>query len=173
PFVKNPEACPTIWSYGHRNPQGLAFHPTTGELYDLEHGPRGGDEVNLVRKGLNYGWPVISYGMNYDGTTLTDLTAKEGMEQPVTYWVPSIAPCGANFYTGDLFPKWRHQLFVASLAAQELRRLEISGGKLVAQEVLFKELGRIRHVIAGPDGAIYVLLPERVARLAPPPAPKS
>ena len=144
-----------------------------GELYDLEHGPRGGDEVNLVRKGLNYGWPVISYGMNYDGTTLTDLTAKEGMEQPVTYWVPSIAPCGANFYAGELFPKWRNQLFVASLAAQELRRLEISGGKLVAQEVLFKELGRIRHVVAGPDGAIYVLLPERVARLAPPPAAKS
>ncbi|MEY4004238.1 MAG: hypothetical protein RLZZ221_334, partial [Verrucomicrobiota bacterium] len=173
PFVKNPEACATIWSYGHRNPQGLAFHPATGELYDLEHGPRGGDEVNLVRKGLNYGWPVISYGMNYDGTTLTDLTTKEGMEQPVTYWVPSIAPCGANFYAGDLFPKWRNQLFVASLAAQELRRLEISGGKLVAQEVLFKELGRIRHVVAGPDGAIYVLLPERVARLAPPPTPSS
>jgi glucose/arabinose dehydrogenase len=173
PFVKNPEACATIWSYGHRNPQGLAVHPATGEIYDLEHGPRGGDEVNLVRKGLNYGWPVISYGMNYDGTTLTDLTSKEGMEQPVTYWVPSIAPCGANFYAGDLFPKWRNQLFVASLAAQELRRLEISGGKLVAQEVLFKELGRIRHVVAGPDGAIYVLLPERVARLAPPPATKS
>ena len=171
PFAKNPEACATIWSYGHRNPQGLAFQPGTGDLFDLEHGPRGGDEVNLVRKGLNYGWPVISYGMNYDGTTLTELTVKEGMEQPLAYWVPSIAPCGANFYAGDLFPKWRDHLFVATLAAQELRRLEVSGGKVVAQEILFKDLGRIRHIVAGPDGALYALLPERVARLAPPSAP--
>jgi glucose/arabinose dehydrogenase len=172
PFVNQPGACTTIWSYGHRNPQGLSFNPETGDLYDLEHGPRGGDEVNFVRKGINYGWPVISYGMNYDGTTLTDLTAKEGMEQPASYWVPSIAPCGSNFYAGDLFPKWRNHLFVATLAAQELRRLELKGGKLVAQEVLFKELGRIRHVIGGPDGALYALLPERIARIAPPPAPK-
>ncbi len=167
PFAGDPKAFPSIWSYGHRNPQGLAFHPVTGELYDVEHGPRGGDEVNLVRPGRNYGWPVITYGMNYDGTAMTDLTAKEGMEQPVTYWTPSIAPCGASFYTGDLFPKWKNNLFVASLAAQELRRLEIAGGKLVTQEVLFKDLGRIRHVIGGPDGALYVLLPNRIARLTP------
>jgi glucose/arabinose dehydrogenase len=108
--------------------------------------------------------------MNYDGTAMTDITAKEGMEQPVTYWVPSIAPCGANFYTGDLFPKWKNHLFVATLAAQELRRLELAGNKLVAQEVIFKDLGRIRHVIGGPDGALYVLLPERIARIAPPTA---
>ncbi len=167
PFVNDPQAVPSIWSYGHRNPQGLALHPVTGELYDAEHGPRGGDELNLVRKGLNYGWPVITYGMNYDGTAMTDITAKSGMEQPVTYWVPSIAPCGANFYAGDLFPKWKNQLFVASLAAEELRRLELKDGKLFAQEVIFKSLGRIRHVIAGPDGAIYVLLPKRIARLTP------
>jgi len=167
PFVNDPQAVPSIWSYGHRNPQGLAMHPVTGELYDAEHGPRGGDELNLVRKGLNYGWPVITYGMNYDGTAMTDITAKSGMEQPVTYWVPSIAPCGANFYAGDLFPKWKNNLFVASLAAEELRRLELKDGKLVAQEVIFKSLGRIRHVIAGPDGAIYVLLPKRIARLTP------
>lgn len=167
PFVKEPNALPTIWSYGHRNPQGLAFHPVTGELYDAEHGPRGGDELNLVRPKLNYGWPVITYGMNYNGTAMVDITAKEGMEQPVTYWVPSIAVCGINFYTGDLFPKWKNQLFVASLAAQELRRVEVQGGKVAKQEIIFKNIGRVRHVIGGPDGALYVLLPERIARLAP------
>ena len=169
PFVGDPKAVPTIWSYGHRNPQGLAFHPVTGELFDAEHGPRGGDELNLVKKGLNYGWPVITYGMNYDGTALVDITAKADMEQPLTYWVPSIAPCGANFYTGDLFPKWKNQLFVASLAAEELRRVEIADSKVVAQEIIFKNIGRIRHVIGGPDGALYVLLPNRIARITPAP----
>ncbi len=169
PFVKDAKAAPTIWSYGHRNPQGLAFHPATGELYDVEHGPRGGDELNLVKKGLNYGWPVITYGMNYNGTAMTDLTAKEGMEQPVTYWVPSIAPCGANFYNGDLFPKWKNHLFVATLAAEELHRLELVGGKVVGQEIVFKNLGRIRDVVTGPDGALYVLLPTRIARVTPAP----
>ena len=167
PFAQDATAVRSIWSYGHRNPQGLAYNSATGELYDVEHGPRGGDEVNRIGKGLNYGWPVITYGMNYDGTAITDITAKEGMEQPVTYWVPSIAPCGANFYAGDLFPKWKNNLFVASLAAQQLHRLEIVGNKLVAEEILFKNLGRIRHVIGGPDGAIYVLLPERIARISP------
>ena len=167
PFVNDPKAVSSIWSYGHRNPQGLAYDAVNATLYDVEHGPRGGDEVNLVRKGLNYGWPVVTYGMNYDGTTMSEFTAKAGTEQPVTYWVPSIAPCGANFYTGDLFPKWKNNLFVASLAAEELRRLELKDGKLVTQEIIFKSLGRIRHVIAGPDGAIYVLLPKRIARLTP------
>jgi glucose/arabinose dehydrogenase len=167
PFVGNKSAVPSIWSYGHRNPQGLAIHPETKELYDAEHGPRGGDEINLVRPGLNYGWPVITYGMNYDGTPMTDKTAQEGMEQPITYWVPSIAICGINFYSGDLFPKWKNNLFVASLAAEELRRLEVRGGEVSKQEILFKNLGRIRHVITGPDGALYVLLSSRIARLAP------
>lgn len=167
PFVKEPKALPTIWSYGHRNPQGLAVDPANGDLYDAEHGPRGGDELNRVLRGGNYGWPVITYGMNYDGTAMTDITAKEGMEQPVTYWVPSIAVCGINFYTGSLFPKWKNHLFVASLAAQELRRLEIQKGKVVREEVLFKDLGRIRHVIGGPDGALYVLLPDRISRITP------
>jgi glucose/arabinose dehydrogenase len=167
PFVGDPAAVPSIWSYGHRNPQGLAFSPVSGELFSTEHGPRGGDELNLVRRGLNYGWPVISYGMNYDGTTLTELTAKEGMEQPIAYWVPSLATCGINVYTGDLFPKWKHQLFLASLAAEQLLRIEIAGGKVISQEVLFKDLGRIRHVITGPDGALYVLLPKRIVRLKP------
>jgi aldose sugar dehydrogenase len=167
PFAKTPGAARTIWSYGHRNPQGLAFHPATGALYDVEHGPRGGDEVNLVRPGLNYGWPVITYGMNYDGTAITPITAKPGLEQPTHYWVPSIAPCGMNFYTGDLFPRWKNHLFVASLAVEELHRLEVDGNKVVAEEVVFKGLGRIRHVITGPDGALYVLLPKRIARLVP------
>ena len=167
PFVNDPKALKSIWSYGHRNPQGLAMNPVNGDLYDIEHGPRGGDELNFLGKGRNYGWPVITYGMEYNGTPMTDMTAKEGMEQPVTYWLPSIAPCGMNFYTGSAFPKWKNHLFVTSLAAQELRRLEIKDRKVVHQEILFKELGRIRHVIGGPDGAIYVLLPQRIARLAP------
>ena len=166
PFVQQGDAFATTWSYGHRNPQGLAMD-AGGDLYDAEHGPRGGDEVNWVRRGLNYGWPVITYGMNYDGTAMTDLTAKEGMEQPVTYWLPSIAPCGMNFYQGSLFPKWKNHLFVASLAAEELRRIELRDHRVVEQELIFKGLGRIRHVIGGPDGALYVLLPKRIARITP------
>ena len=167
PFVNNPKALPTIWSYGHRNPQGLAYETSTGRLYNAEHGPRGGDELNLVEPGKNYGWPVITYGMEYDGTAMTDITHKEGMEQPLTYWTPSLAVCGINFYSGDLFPQWKGNLFLASLAAQELRRITIKEGKVVGQETHFKDLGRIRQVITGPDGAVYVLLPERIARLKP------
>ncbi len=173
PFVNDPKASPTIWSYGHRNPQGLAIDPVTGQLFDAEHGPRGGDELNRVEKGKNYGWPVITFGMNYDGSAMTEITAKEGMEQPVTYWTPSPALCGMNFYTGNLFPQWRNHLFIASLVAEELRRVELKDGKVVAQEVLFKELGRIRHVIGGPDGALYVLLPTRIARISPADGPTS
>ncbi len=160
---------PTIWSYGHRNPQGLAQHPETGALYDAEHGPRGGDELNLVLPGRNYGWPVVTYGMNYDGSPITDLTAKEGMEQPVVYWVPSIAVCAIDFYTGDRFPRWRNDLLVSSLAAEELRRLVVEGGRVTKQEVLFKGIGRVRDVVSGPDGHVYVALngPDRVARLVP------
>jgi glucose/arabinose dehydrogenase/cytochrome c5 len=167
PFVNNPKALPTIWSYGHRNPQGLAYEASNGRLYNSEHGPRGGDELNLVQPGRNYGWPVITYGMEYDGTAMTDITHKEGMEQPLTYWTPSLAVCGINFYTGDLFPQWKGNLFLASLAAQELRRITIKDGKVTGQETIFKDLGRIRQVITGPDGALYVLLPERIARLKP------
>ena len=172
PFVHTPGAVPSIWSYGHRNPQGLAFDPRTDDLYDLEHGPRGGDELNLVLRGRNYGWPVITYGIEYSGAPIAETTHKEGMEQPVTYWTPSLGVCGLNFYAGDLFPKWKNHLFFASLSGEELRRLEIQDGKLVDQEILFKGIGRIRHVIGGPDGALYVLLPKRIARLAPAPMPK-
>jgi len=169
PFAKQAGAMPTIWSYGHRNPQGLAQHPVTGDLYDAEHGPRGGDELNRVLPGRNYGWPVITYGMDYDGSPITDLTAKEGMEQPVVYWVPSIAVCAIDFYTGDRFPRWRNDLLVSSLAAEELRRVVLDHGKATKQEVLFKGIGRVRDVVGGPDGLVYVAFngPDRVARLVP------
>lgn len=169
PFVGQKDALPTIWSYGHRNPQGLAKHPQTSALYDGEHGPRGGDELNLVEKGRNYGWPVITYGMNYNGTPMTDKTAQEGMEQPVTYWVPSIAISSIAFYQGERFPQWKNDLFVGALAAQELRRLRLDGGKVVHEEVLFKGVGRLRDVEMGPDGHLYIAFnaPDRIARLVP------
>jgi glucose/arabinose dehydrogenase len=171
PFVDKADAIKSVWSYGHRNPQGLAQHPTTGALYDVEHGPRGGDELNLVEKGKNYGWPVITYGMNYNGTPMTDKTSAPGMEQPITYWVPSIAVSSIGFYTGTKFPAWKGNLFLGSLAAQELRRLEVNGTS-VKQEVLFKNVGRLRDVVMGPDGAIYIAFnqPDRIARLVPAPA---
>jgi glucose/arabinose dehydrogenase len=169
PFVNTPNAIPGIWSYGHRNPQGLTMDPRDGSLYATEHGPRGGDELNLIQPGKNYGWPVITYGMNYDGTPMVGITAKEGMEQPVTYWVPSIATCGLDFYTGDKFPKWKNDLLVGALAQQEVRRLRIDGKKVVSQEIILKNVGRVRDVTTGPDGLIYVLLngPDRVVRLVP------
>ena len=120
-----------------------------------------------MEKGRNYGWPVITYGIEYSGAGITELTHKEGMEQPITYWVPSLAVCGMNFYTGDLFPQWKNHLFISSLAAEELRRLEIKDGQVVKQEIIFKGLGRIRHVVGGPDGALYAMLPNRIARIAP------
>lgn len=168
PFVGRKFGMPSIWSFGHRNPQGLARHPVTGELYDVEHGPRGGDELNHVRRGANYGWPIITHGMNYDGTPITPLTEKEGLEQPVVHWTPSLAVCAMDFYVGDHFPGWRHDLFVSSLAAEELRRLELVNGEVVHQEVVFKDIGRVRDVVSGPDGYLYVTLePGRVARLVP------
>ncbi|MPY90550.1 MAG: glucose sorbosone dehydrogenase [Luteitalea sp.] len=175
PFVDRAGAVPTIWSYGHRNQQGLAIHPVTGELWAAEHGPRGGDELNRIEPGRNYGWPVITYGMNDDGTPITDRTEQEGMEQPVVQWTPSIAVCAIDFYTGDRFPGWKHDLFATALAHRELRRLRIDGRKVVHQEVLFKGLGRVRDVATGPDGYVYVALnmPDRVVRLIPAPTDAS
>ena len=158
PFADQSDAMASVWSYGHRNPQGLVRHPETGVLYDTEHGPRGGDELNAVEPGLNYGWPVITYGMNYNGTPITSLTEQEGMEQPVTYWTPSIAASGLAVYQGEAFADWRGDLFAGGLAVEELRRLRIGdNGELVEQEIMFKGQGRIRDVKAGPDGELYVI----------------
>jgi len=169
PFAGRSNAIPSIWTYGNRNPQGLDAHPETGDLWETEHGPRGGDELNLVRKGLNYGWPVITHGMNYNGTPITEITSKEGMEQPVIHWTPSIAVCGIDFYEGDKFPKWKNDLFVTGLASEELRRLSIRDRKVVEQELIFKGIGRVRDVASGPDGCLYVILnkPDRILRLEP------
>ena len=158
PFIGRADAKPEIWSYGHRNSQGAALHPQTGKLWMHEHGPKGGDEVNIALAGKNYGWPVIGYGINYDGTKAHDATAKPGMEQPIKYWVPSIAPSGMAFYTADLFPTWKGSLFVGALAGQMLVRLELDGETVTKEERLFTNLGeRIRDVRQAPDGAVWLL----------------
>ncbi|WP_035483296.1 PQQ-dependent sugar dehydrogenase [Gaetbulibacter saemankumensis] len=156
PFVNSENAKTAIYSYGHRNPQGMTKHPETGEIWTHEHGPKGGDEINIIIKGKNYGWPIISYGINYSGTTFTDLTQKEGMEQPLFYWVPSIAPCGMTFVNSDQYPDWNGNLLVGSLKFQYLERLVLENNKVVKREKLFENLGRVRNVIQGPDGFIYL-----------------
>jgi len=171
PFVGKAAAKPEIWSYGHRNPQGLALHPVTGKLWEHEHGPRGGDEVNLIEKGKNYGWPVIGYGIDYSGAKIHESTQKAGMEQPLKYWVPSIAPSGMTFYTGNVFAPWRGSLFVGALAGQLLVRLELDGDKVVREERLLQQLReRIRDVREGPDGALWLATDSssgRILRLTP------
>ena len=169
PFVKNPEAIDAIWSTGHRNPQGLALHPVTGELWSHEHGPRGGDELNVIGNGKNYGWPAITYGVNYSGSIITEETTRPGMEQPVTYWVPSIAPCGMTFVTGDRYPQWKGDVLVGSLKFQMLQRVALDGQNVVNQESLLKGIGRVRAIEQGPDGLIYIATeaPGRVIRLLP------
>jgi glucose/arabinose dehydrogenase len=168
PFAMDKNAIPGIWSYGHRNPQGLAIDPRDHAIYATEHGPRGGDEFNLIRKGANYGWPVISHGMNYDGSPLTGLTEKEGMEQPLVQWTPSIAASGLTCYTGDKFPGWKYDFFAGGLRG-ELHRIRVQNGKAVADEILLSGLGRIRDVRTGPDGFLYIVLnqPDRIVRLVP------
>ncbi len=158
PFVDHPDALPEIWSYGHRNAQGMDIHPETGVIWQTEHGPRGGDELNRIRRGRNYGWPVISFGINYNGTPITELTEKEGMEQPVIDWTPSIAVCGIAFYTGDRFPKWRNNLFVGGLAAEVVHRVVLDGDKAVHEEVILRNRGRIRDIANGPDGYLYLAI---------------
>lgn len=156
PFVNKNGAKAAIYSYGHRNPQGLIKHPDTGEIWDNEHGPKGGDEINVIKKGANYGWPLITYGINYSGTPITDKTEMAGMEQPIHYWVPSIAPSGMEFVTSDKYPGWKNSLLVGSLAFQYLERLELDGTKVTRREKLLDGEGRVRCVKQGPDGLIYV-----------------
>jgi glucose/arabinose dehydrogenase len=166
PFVGRDDAKPEVWSYGHRNSQSLAFNPATGDLWEIEHGPRGGDEINVIGKGKNYGWPVIGYGIDYSGAKIHASTSRDGMEQPVKYWVPSIAPSGMAFYTGDLFPKWKGSLFVGALAGQMLVRLPVNGTAVGSEERLLQNLNeRIRDVRQGPDGALWLLTDSSAGRI--------
>ncbi len=158
PYVGDASVQPEIWSWGHRNPQGIVVLPGSAVVYSHEHGPRGGDELNLIEPGKNYGWPAITYGIDYSGAKISPYSELPGMEQPVVYWVPSIAPSGMSYYDGELFPEWRGDLFISALAEQSVRRLQLQDGAVVSQEVLFADLGqRIRDVRSGPDGALYLL----------------
>ncbi|GAB4354419.1 MAG: PQQ-dependent sugar dehydrogenase [Gammaproteobacteria bacterium] len=171
PFVGRDGAMPEIYTYGHRNAQGIALRPGTNTVWMHEHGPRGGDEVNILKPGANYGWPAITYGIDYSGAIISDKTEAPGMEQPVVYWVPSIAPSGMAFYDGDHFPQWKGDLFVGALAKRHLRRLELEGDRVVGQEQLLRDLDeRIRDVRSGPDGYLYLLTDSsngRILRLVP------
>ena len=166
PFVGRADAKPEIWSYGHRNEQGLAINPASGDLWEIEHGPRGGDEVNIIGKAKNYGWPVIGYGIDYNGAKIHESTARNGMEQPIKYWVPSIAPSGMTFYTAALFPKWTGSLFAGALAGRMLVRLSLNGNTVTGEERLLPNLNeRIRDVRQGPDGALWLLTDNSAGRI--------
>ncbi|HWL15603.1 MAG TPA: PQQ-dependent sugar dehydrogenase [Opitutus sp.] len=172
PYADIPGWCASIWALGVRNPQGLAVNPADGGLWETEHGPRGGDELNRIERGRNYGWPVITRGMRYDGRPLSDRTEAPGMEQPVIDWTPSIAVSQIEFYRGDRFPRWKGNLFVGSLAQQKFLRVVVAGGRVVHREEVFNKLGRIRDIKTGPDGLIYLALeligkPGRIVRLVP------
>ena len=172
PFIDVPGARPELYTIGNRNAQGMALHPVTREVWQHEHGPRGGDEINIIRAGRNYGWPVISHGINYTGTKIGEgIREKEGMEQPLHYWSPSIAPSGMHFYTGEAFPKWQGNLFVGALAHRHLARLVLDGDKVVHEEQLLRSLGkRIRDVRQGPDGMLWLLTDDKngeMLRLSP------
>ncbi|HEY0568874.1 MAG TPA: PQQ-dependent sugar dehydrogenase [Xanthobacteraceae bacterium] len=166
PFVGRADAKPEIWSFGHRNEQGLAINPASGDLWEIEHGPRGGDEVNIIGRGKNYGWPVIGYGIDYSGAKIHASSAKDGMEQPIKYWVPSIAPSGMMFYTAKLFPKWTGSLFSGALAGKMLVRLSLAGNAITGEERLLQNLNeRIRDVRQGPDGALWLLTDSSAGRI--------
>lgn len=168
PFVKTPGAVGSIWSYGNRNPQGLQYHPVTGKMWATEHGPTAGDELNRIEPGHNYGWPVISRGTTFAGETIEG-TERAGMEQPVVWWTPTVAPSGLTFYTGNRYPAWKNDLFIANLFGMSLRRVVTDGDQVTHQEIVFADMGRVRTVVQGPDGYLYVLLasPGRIAKLLP------
>lgn len=169
PFYGKNGTLQAIYCVGTRNVQGMAQHPITEHIYFTDHGPRGGDELNILKGGANYGWPVITYGVNYNGSVITDKTQMEGMGQPITYWTPSIAVCAAEFVTGNRFDKWQNNLLVTALKYEELRRLVVDGNRVVDQEILLKSRGRVRDVKIGPDGALYVLTnsPDALLRILP------
>ena len=168
PFVDRADVLPEIWAYGHRNSQGLAIHPETGDIWAIEHGPQGGDELNLIRPGANYGWPVIGYGVNYrTGSAIHEGTHRDGMEQPVHFWVPSIATSGLLIYTGDRFPEWRGNLFIGGMSGEQLARLTMDGQRVEIEETLVQGMGRIRDVRQGPDGYIYLAIDNRQGEPTP------
>lgn len=168
PFVNTPGAKPEIFSYGNRNIQGMTLHPETGQVWSHEHGPRGGDEINIIEAGKNYGWPAISFGINYDGTIITPDTARAGMEQPLHYWTPSIAPAGMTFITGDKYPGWKGNLFSGSLSFRYLHRTVLDGTTVVKEERLLEDIGRVRDVRQAPDGYIYFSTEDgKIHRLIP------
>lgn len=166
PFIATPGARPEIYSYGNRNIQGIAIHPVTGRIWMHEHGPYGGDELNILKKGANYGWPLVTYGIDYSGEVISDRTTASGIETPVLQWTPCIAPSGMTFYTGDRYPKWKGNLFIGSLVQMHLRRVVLEGEKVTGEQVLFRELQeRIRDVRQGPDGYLYLLTDNKNGRL--------
>ncbi len=168
PFVSTPHAKSAIYSFGHRNPQGMAKHPETGKIWVHEHGPQGGDEINVIQKGRNFGWPVISYGINYSGTTFTEETSRPGMEQPVYYWVPSIAPCGMDFVKGDRYPEWKGHLLVGSLKFNYVELLKFDGERPISREKIAEDIGRVRNVKMSPDNYIYIAIEgQGVVKLVP------
>ena len=168
PFVQSDGAKTAIFSYGHRNPQGMALHPKSGKIWVHEHGPQGGDEINIIDSGKNYGWPKITYGINYNGTSITDDTSLPGMEQPIHYWVPSIAPSGMAFITSDNYPGWKNKLLVGSLKFQYLNLVTIENGKVIKEEKLLEGMGRVRTVRIGPDGFIYASIEQLgIVKLVP------
>jgi aldose sugar dehydrogenase len=168
PFMNRADARPEIWSYGHRNVQGIAIHPETGDVWTNEHGPQGGDELNREQAGRNYGWPVIGFGVNYrTGLAIHSGTHREGMEQPVHVWVPSIGISGAMFYTGDRFPEWRGNLFVGGMVGEQLARLTLRDRRVVNEETLVPQMGRIRDVRQGPEGFIYLVTDDRDGKPTP------
>lgn len=169
PFINESGSKPEIWSYGHRNPQGMAVHPVTGKIWLHEHGPKGGDEINIIGKGNNYGWPLATFGINYNGTVITKDTFVPGTVLPVYYWVPSIAPCGMDFYTSDVIPQWKGSLFLGALAGKHLNRLEINGETIIKEERLLQDLARFRAVKQGPEGHLYFVTetPGMLLRLRP------
>ena len=168
PFYNEPNAKKAIYTYGNRNPQGMAKHPETGKIWMHEHGPKGGDEINIVKKGANYGWPVVTYGINYSGTKITDETTKPGIEPPIYYWVPSIAPCGMAFVTGNQYPEWEGKLLVGSLKFAYVEMLTLEGKKVVNREKIAQDIGRVRNVKMGPDDLIYIAVEgQGIFRLVP------
>ncbi|WLD57139.1 PQQ-dependent sugar dehydrogenase [Salinispirillum sp. LH 10-3-1] len=173
PFVDHANALPEIYTYGNRNAQGMALHPSSRAVWQHEHGPRGGDEINLIQSGLNYGWPEVTHGINYNGSPITDLTEKAGMESPLLHWTPSIAPSGMAFYTGDVFPQWEGDLFVGALAGQKIQRVRFNGTDLISQEDMLTGFNtRIRDIRNGPDGTLWLLTDEgngRLLRMVPAP----